>query len=123
MKRGIIVQHKKKTIVVLFGGQSSEHKVSCVSATTIMNYIDADKYCIVPVGITKKGQWLLYNGPLEYILTGEWEKYGTPTILSPDATQKGLIKIMGEKVKIIPIDIVFLFFMVFMEKMEVFKGF
>ncbi|NLP46000.1 MAG: D-alanine--D-alanine ligase [Epulopiscium sp.] len=107
MKRGIIVQHKKKTIVVLFGGQSSEHKVSCVSATTIMNYIDADKYCIVPVGITKKGQWLLYNGPLEYILTGEWEKYGTPTILSPDATQKGLIKIMGEKVKIIPIDIVF----------------
>ncbi|NMA82689.1 MAG: D-alanine--D-alanine ligase [Epulopiscium sp.] len=98
---------QKKTVVVLFGGQSSEHEISRISATTIIQNIDQDQYFVLPVGITKKGQWLLYNGPIEHITTGEWEKYGTPAILSPDATQKGLLKIAGDKVKVIPIDLVF----------------
>ncbi len=97
----------KKTIVVLFGGQSSEHEVSRTSASMIISHMDNDKYFILPVGITKEGQWLIYNGPVENIKNGEWEKYGTPAILSPDATQKSLLKIVGGKVKQIPVDVVF----------------
>ena len=103
-KRGITLN--KKTVVVLFGGQSSEHEVSRVSASTIISNISQSKYYVIPVGITKEGKWMLYNGPVENIKNGEWEKYGTPAILSPDATQKGLVKIVGTKAKVIPVDVV-----------------
>ena len=97
----------KKTVVVLFGGQSSEHEVSRVSASTIISNMDQEKYYIIPVGITKDGRWMIYNGPVENIKNGEWEKFGTPAVLSPDASQKGLLKIVGNKVKVIPVDVVF----------------
>ncbi len=97
----------KKTVAVLFGGQSSEHEVSRMSATTILSHMDSEKYYIIPVGITKSGQWMIYNGPVENIKTGEWEKFGTPAILSPDATQGGLLKLVGGKGKEIPVDVVF----------------
>ena len=97
----------KKTVAVLFGGQSSEHSVSLVSATTIISNMDSEKYFIIPVGITKEGKWLMYNGPVENIKNGDWEKYGTPAVLSPDAGMKGIIKIVGDKAKIIPVDVVF----------------
>ena len=103
-ERGIILN--KKTIVVLFGGQSSEHEVSRVSASTIISNISQAKYYVIPVGITKEGKWMIYNGPVENIKNGEWEKYGTPAVLSPDATHKGLIKIVGTKAKVIPVDVV-----------------
>ncbi len=99
--------NNKKTVVVLFGGQSSEHEVSRVSATTVINNLNTEKYYILPVGITKEGKWLLYTGAVENIKNGEWEKYATPAIISPDASQKALLKIVGDKVKVIPIDIVF----------------
>jgi D-alanine-D-alanine ligase len=99
--------NNKKTVVVLFGGQSSEHDVSRVSATTVIENIDSDKYYVIPVGITKSGKWMLYNGPIENIKSGVWEKYATQAIISPDASQKALLKIVGDKVKAIPIDLVF----------------
>jgi D-alanine-D-alanine ligase len=43
---------------VLFGGRSCEHEVSLRSAQSVMDAIDQDKYEIVPIGITKQGQWL-----------------------------------------------------------------
>lgn len=97
----------KLTVAVIFGGQSSEHEVSRVSASSIISNLDQDKYYVIPVGITKSGKWMIYNGPVDNIKNGEWEKFGTPAILSPDATQKGLIKIVGDKAKLIPIDLVF----------------
>jgi len=97
----------KKTIAVLFGGQSSEHEVSRISASTIISNIDQSKYFVIPVGITKDGRWMIYNGPVENIKNGDWEKFGTPAVLSPDASQKGLLKIVGTKVKLIPVDAVF----------------
>lgn len=97
----------KKTIAVLFGGQSSEHEVSRISASTIISNLDSEKYFVIPIGITKSGKWMIYNGPVENIKNGEWEKYGTPAVISPDATQKGILKIVGNKVKVIPVDAVF----------------
>ena len=49
----------KIKVAVLFGGVSNEHDISLISATNIINAIPADKYEVIPVGITKKGRWLL----------------------------------------------------------------
>ncbi|NYE94639.1 D-alanine-D-alanine ligase [Psychromicrobium silvestre] len=49
----------KPRIAVLFGGRSSEHAVSCVTAVGVMGAIDRQKYDVVPVGISKNGQWVL----------------------------------------------------------------
>ena len=97
----------KLTVAVIFGGQSSEHEVSRVSASSIISNLDTEKYYVIPLGITKSGKWMIYNGPIENIRNGEWEKFGTPAIISPDASQKGILKIVGDKVKLIPIDLAF----------------
>ncbi len=52
----------KKKIAVLFGGQSTEHEVSRVSATSVLRNIDQAKYDIYPIGITKEGLWFEYTG-------------------------------------------------------------
>ena len=43
----------KETIAVLFGGQSSEHVVSCMSAANVIDQIDKDKYDLLLIGITE----------------------------------------------------------------------
>jgi D-alanine-D-alanine ligase len=45
-------------LVVLFGGQSAEHEVSCISAAHVLAASDPDRYDVVPVGITREGQWV-----------------------------------------------------------------
>lgn len=65
----------KKTIIgVLFGGKSGEHEVSLISAFNVMNAINKDKYEIIKIGITKDGQWLIYNGQSENIKNNTWQK-------------------------------------------------
>lgn len=44
--------------MVLFGGRSAEHEVSCTTAAHVLAAIDHDRYDAVPVGITKAGEWL-----------------------------------------------------------------
>ena len=46
-------------VAILFGGRSSEHSVSCVTAAGVLGAIDKDKYDVVPIGIAKNGQWVL----------------------------------------------------------------
>lgn len=59
------------------------------------------------MGITKAGKWMIYTGQTEHIATGEWEKYAIPAIFSPDATQKCILKLVGNQVKEIPVDVIF----------------
>jgi D-alanine-D-alanine ligase len=49
---------KKIRVGILFGGRSGEHEVSLLSAASVLNAIDKDKYEVVPIGITKDGRWL-----------------------------------------------------------------
>jgi len=103
----------KKVVAVLFGGRSTEHDVSKRSAATIMAAMSDEKYRILPIYITKAGKWMLFEGAIENMynsqaLTGDqWEKFGTPVVFSPDTTQKGILRLVGEKFKLIPVDIVF----------------
>ena len=52
------------TVAVLYGGRSSEHSVSCVSAGAVMSHLDPGVYDVIPVGITDSGAWTL--GPEDY---------------------------------------------------------
>jgi D-alanine-D-alanine ligase len=49
---------KKLRVGILFGGRSGEHEVSLLSAASVLNAIDKNKYEVVPIGITKDGRWL-----------------------------------------------------------------
>lgn len=96
----------KKTVAVLFGGQSSEHEVSCVSAATIIRNINKDRYDIVLIGITKEGHWLKTES-VEKIESGEWKNGTTNAIISPDAADKAVLFIEDGKVTKIKIDVAF----------------
>ena len=96
----------KKIVAVLFGGQSSEHEVSCISASTIIQNINRDLYDVIIIGITKEGKWLeVYS--VDDILSGDWTKGTTKAIISPDATQKSVLLIKDNTVVKKPIDVVF----------------
>ena len=96
----------KKTIAVLFGGQSSEHEVSCVSATTIINHINKEKYQVEMIGITKEGKWLKVS-QVEQIVSGEWRESKISAVLSPDATQKSIFYMEGDQITSVKVDVVF----------------
>ncbi len=61
---------KKLRVGILFGGRSGEHEVSLLSAASVLNAIDRDKYEVVPIGITKDGRWLTAEHA-ENLLTGK----------------------------------------------------
>ncbi len=96
----------KKNLVILFGGQSSEHAVSCVSARNVAMAIDRTKYQVIPVGITREGAWI--HVPETEDFTGtSWEKYENRAYLLPDATRKCLLMERNGSFREIPVDIVF----------------
>lgn len=51
-------------IGIIFGGRSGEHDVSLRSAQAIMRAIDRERFEVVPIGITRDGQWLTQGDPL-----------------------------------------------------------
>ena len=55
----------KTRVALLFGGRSSEHAVSCVTAAGVMHSIDREKYDVVPIGITRDGRWSLVDADPE----------------------------------------------------------
>lgn len=65
---------KKLRIGVLFGGRSGEHEVSLLSAASVLNAIDKNKYEVVPIGITKEGRWLTAEHA-EQLLSGKHERH------------------------------------------------
>jgi D-alanine-D-alanine ligase len=60
----------KLRIGILFGGRSGEHEVSLLSAASILKSIDQTKYEVIPIGITKQGQWLT-SSSAQHLLTGD----------------------------------------------------
>ncbi len=57
-------------LVVLFGGRSAEHDVSRVTARHVCAAADPDRYEVVPIGITRTGQWVLAEGAAKALLEG-----------------------------------------------------
>ena len=99
----------KIRVAVLFGGVSSEHDISLMSATNVINSIPKEKYDVICIGITKKGRWLYFPGNVEEIASGAWEKNPdcTSAIISPDPIHKGIITIENGEIYVKKIDVVF----------------
>lgn len=87
---------KKTVVAVLFGGCSTEHEVSLQSAHAVLSHLDVQRFVPLTIGITRQGQWLYYNGPLERIVDGSWcndHLFCTPCTLSLD---KGVHQVVVE---------------------------
>ena len=69
-------------VVVLFGGQSAEHDVSCVTAAHVIKALDSTKYDITAVGITREGKWVVAQ-PQADVLVAD----GEPTSITPIVEQ------------------------------------
>ncbi len=96
----------KINVLVLFGGQSSEHEVSLVSATNLVSMINPEKYNLLRVYITKNGEWFLYEGENSAIKDGNFgEKAVKRAFISPDTTT-GLVVDNNGKTENIKIDVV-----------------
>lgn len=81
---------EKKKIAVLFGGQSSEHIVSCMSAANVIDQIDTQRYEPILIGITQEGHWVRTD-TVEDIRSGAWRESRIEAVISPDATKQCLI--------------------------------
>ena len=56
---------RKPRVAVVFGGRSSEHAISCVTAGSVLKAIDREVYDVVPIGIATDGRWVLESGDPE----------------------------------------------------------
>ena len=61
-----------KKILILFGGNSTEHYVSCKSAYSILENIDKNLFDVTSVGLDLNNEWYIYNDDISYLKDGEW---------------------------------------------------
>ena len=97
---------ERKTAAVIFGGQSSEHEVSCMSAANVIDRINKEKYDLLLIGITLDGHWIKTES-VEEIRSGEWRNGKVSAAILPDATKKCAILMDGDKVTEVKLDLVF----------------
>jgi D-alanine-D-alanine ligase len=88
---------KRIRVAVVYGGRSSEHGVSVVSAGSVLGALDPERYEVVPVGITRSGQWVLTDAAPETLrISGrtlpEVEK-GTAVVLAGDTSASALVAV------------------------------
>src|SRR5690606_19491595 len=91
-----VMSRDKVRVAVVFGGRSSEHAISCVSAGAVMSHLDPERFEVVPVGITREGAWVLATSdPRELVISDRAlpsvEAGGTALALPGDPTRGGLV--------------------------------
>ena len=96
----------KLTLGVLFGGASSEHDISCISAKSILENTNKEKYNIVMLGITKQGEWFLFDDDVNMLPNDEWLKSDSlkKAYITPDSKIHGIVTEDGEQIRL---DVVF----------------
>ena len=88
----------KKTVAIIFGGESSEYEVSCVSAANVAENVDKNIYDVILVGITKDGKWWIYRGSTDDLRNHIWQEKRAlliPAVISPCKAHHGLIALDG----------------------------
>jgi len=94
---------KKLRVGILFGGRSGEHEVSLLSAASVFNAIDKNKYEVVPIGITKEGHWVT-AADAERLLRGEFAHHEERHLRAgdPEVTPAAAVLANGEAVVVPP---------------------
>ncbi len=100
------VKMEKLNICICFGGASSEHEVSLVSAGTVINSLDKEKYNIHLIGITRDGEWR-YCGDAATDMPGFDDNVDNfkRAIISPDRGDHGILVFEDNGIKKIHIDV------------------
>lgn len=89
-------KENRKTILVLFGGCSTEYAVSLQSAAAVLDQMDPEKFRVLPVGITRDGHWLRYQGSIEALPENRWQEQScVPCTLTLDRGACGLLWLDG----------------------------
>ena len=96
----------KLRIGVLFGGRSAEHQVSLVSATSVIQSLDREKYEIIPIGITPSGQWLIGEKAMPLLKAGKSDAK-LLSFLPADPTIKSLKHLESQNSQEPSIDVLF----------------
>ena len=91
---------------VIFGGRSVEHEVSLVSASSVINALDKEKYEVVPIGIAATGQWLSSGETLRLLKEKQPIDLEQEQLLTPDPRKQSLVAINGGGTGN-PIDVIF----------------
>jgi len=65
------MENERLSVGLLFGGESPEHEVSIVSAKSIAQHLDSDKFSLVPIGIARNGVWAVLGDPIARLADGE----------------------------------------------------
>src|SRR4051794_24303994 len=98
-------------LAVVFGGRSTEHAISCVSAGSILAALDRDRYDVVAVGITAEGRWVLApDDPALLAIAGRElpaVKDGAAVALPGDPTAGGLLPLEDGPAVLGTVDVVF----------------
>lgn len=95
----------KKNLVVIFGGRSSEHEVSCISVQTVARAVDLEKYEMILVGITKDGRWLKADS-IESIADSSWYDSKVSAVILPDTSREIMIR-DGNNITVQKVDVIF----------------
>jgi D-alanine---D-serine ligase len=96
-------------VAVLFGGQSEEYEISLQSAHSIIESLDSEKYLVIPLGITRDGRWLKYDGDIDRIRDDSWSEsdFCAPAVISPDRYTHGILVSDGDRTTTLPLDAAF----------------
>jgi D-alanine-D-alanine ligase len=109
---GAPISKAKLRLAILYGGRSAEHAISVVSARSVMEALDRDRFEVVPIGITHQGAWLLpERSPLELTAPAgglpEVEPVGAEVALHPEQRASALTVPGGSPAAIGQVDVVF----------------
>jgi D-alanine-D-alanine ligase len=109
-----VTSSRRLRVAVVFGGRSSEHSISCVSAGSVLAALDRDRFDVVPIGITREGRWVLApDDPAALTLQGsslpEVDAASTAVALPGDPTVRGVVVLEREQVpaQLGAVDVVF----------------
>lgn len=105
---------RRLRVGVLFGGRSAEHEVSLQSARSVIAAMDRDKYEIIPIGVTKTGEWLTLDAPALDGPGRVLDEEGDRVSLLPEPERQSLVPLEKRSVNGIgatadgtPLDVVF----------------
>ncbi len=97
---------ERVTVAVVFGGRSTEHAISCVSAGSVLSALDPSRYDVIPVGISTSGAWSLQSADPETLairggVLPAVDETGQSLSIVGDPTRRGMSEVLRD------IDVVF----------------
>ncbi len=91
-----MAEQGKIRVGIIFGGRSGEHEVSLMSARSVLDALNPDKYIVTQIGISHEGVWLVGDDTLDVMLSGNLQQL-TPVTIFPDPVRRGLFAIRSDQ--------------------------